>query len=211
MGAQVIVDMIGSLLVFGWLLLMTLHVNTANDENVQTYSGDLLVQENLVAVTQLLEYDFRKIGFCKEPNNLPDPTKAILLADTASIRFLTDVDFGSGPDGIVDSVYYYLGPTSELSQTPNPRDRYLYRVVNSATPKGANLGITSFSMKYFDRNGVPIATPVTGAALQQIQTIQITLSVENVYASTVVETTNKQYSSAFWQQVRLSSRNYRNR
>jgi type II secretory pathway component PulJ len=75
MGAQVIVDMIGSLLVFGWLLLMTLHVNTANDENMQTYSGDLLVQENLVAVTQLLEYDFRKIGFCKEPNNLPDPDR----------------------------------------------------------------------------------------------------------------------------------------
>jgi hypothetical protein len=212
MGAQVMIDMIGSILVFGWLLLMTLRVNTANDENMQTYRGDLLVQENLVAVTQLLEYDFRKIGFCKEPNNLPDPTRAILMADTSSIRFLTDVDKdGTGPDGIVDSVYYYLGPTSELSQTPNPRDRYLYRVVDSEPPKGANLGITSFSMKYFDRAGVPIATPVIGAALQQIQTIQITLSVENVYASTIVETTNKQYSSAFWQQVRLSSRNYRNR
>jgi type II secretory pathway component PulJ len=211
MGAQVMIDLIGSIVVFGWLLLMTLRVNTANNENMQTLNGDLLVQENLVAVTQLLEYDFRKIGFCKEPNNLPDPTKAIVLADTSRIKFLTDVDNGGGPDGVVDSVYYYLGPTSELSQTPNPRDRYLYRVVNAATPKGANLGITSFTMKYFDRNGVPIPTPVGATELQKIQTVQITLSVENVYASTIVETTNKQYSSAFWQQVRLSSRNYRNR
>ena len=211
MGAQVMIDLIGSIVVFGWLLLMTLRVNTANNENMQTLNGDLLVQENLVAVTQLLEYDFRKIGFCKEPNNLPDPTRAIVLADTSRLKFLTDVDNGSGPDGVVDSVYYYLGPTSELSQTPNPRDRYLYRVVNSNPPKGANLGITSFSMKYFDRSGVQIPTPVGGAELQKIQTIQITLSVENVYASTIVETTNKQYSSAFWQQVRLSSRNYRNR
>jgi hypothetical protein len=211
MGAQVMVDLIGSIVVFGWLLLMSLRMNTQNNENMQTLNGDLLVQENLVAVTQLLEYDFRKIGFCKEPNNLPDPTKAILMADTAAIKFLTDVDNGSGPDGVVDSIYYYLGPTSELSQTPNPRDRYLYRVVNANSAKGANLGITSFSMRYFDRTGVSLATPVTGAALQQIQTIQITLSVENLYASSIVETTNKQYSSAFWQQVRLSSRNYRNR
>jgi hypothetical protein len=211
MGAQVMIDLIGSIVVFGWLLLMSLRLNTANQENMQTLNGDLLVQENLVAITQLLEYDFRKIGFCKEPNNLVDPTKAIVQADTSRIKFLTDIDFGSGPDGIVDSIYYYLGPTNELDQTPNPRDRYLYRVVNGAPPKGANLGITSFSMKYFDRNGVLIPTPVGVTELQKIQTIQITLSVENVYASTIVETTNKQYSSAFWQQVRLSSRNYRNR
>ena len=92
MGSQVIIDLIGSIVVFGWLLLMTLRVNTANQENMQTLNGELLVQENLVEVTQLLEYDFRKIGFCKEPNNLADPTKAILLADTSRLKFLTDVD-----------------------------------------------------------------------------------------------------------------------
>ncbi len=211
MGTQVIIDLIGSMVVFGWLLLMTLRVNTANNENIQTLNGDLLVQENLVAVTELLEYDFRKIGFCKEPNNLPDPTKAIILADSTRLKFLTDIDFGSGPDGIVDTIYYYIGDTTELAATPNPHDRYLYRVINHQEPKGANLGITSFFMKFFDRNGVPIPAPVAPSELQKIQTIQITLSVENVYASTIVETTNKQYSSAFWQQVRLSSRNYRNR
>jgi hypothetical protein len=212
MGAQVMIDLIGSIVVFGWLLLMSLRVNTANQENMQTLNGDLLVQENLVAVTQLLEYDFRKIGFCKEPNNLVDPTKAILLADTSRIKFLTDLDLdGTGPNGVLDSVYYFLGDTTGLSQTPNPRDRYLYRVVNGEPAKGANLGITSFTMKYFDRSGVPIPTPVGASELQKIQTIQITLSVENVYAASIVETTNKQYSSAFWQQVRLSSRNYRNR
>ena len=74
-------------------------------------------------------------------------------------------------------------------------------MVNDEPARGANLGITSFTMKYFDRSGVPIPTPVGAAELQKIQTIQITLSVENVYAASIVETTNKQYSSAFWQQV----------
>lgn len=212
MGAQVMIDLIGSIVVFGWLLLMSLRVNTQNQENMQTLNGNLLVQENLVAVTQLLEYDFRKIGFCKEPNNLTDPTRAILLADTSRIKFLTDIDRdGTGPDGVLDTMFYFLGDTSQLSQTPNPRDRYLYRQVMGEDAKSANLGVTSFSMRYFDRMGVPIPTPVGATELQKIQTIQITLSVENVYAASIVETTNKQYSSAFWQQVRLSSRNYRNR
>ncbi len=214
MGSQVIIDLIASTVLFGWLLLTTIRVGTANSENMQTYGGELLVQQNLVELTRLLEYDFRKIGFCREPNKIPDPTKAILVADSTSLRFLTDVDMtGAGPDGNIDSVSYYIGPTSELSSTMNPRDRILYRVVNDATPKGSNLGVTSFRFRYFDYAGVELSAPVTGTNRQKIQTIQISLVVENVVAGELVETApiNTQYSSAFWQQMRLSSRNYRNR
>jgi type II secretory pathway component PulJ len=214
MGSQAILDVIGSFILFGWLLLSTIRVGTANSENMQSYGGELLVQENLVEITKLLEYDFRKIGYCAEPNRLPDPTKAIILADSTRIKFLTDVDLtGSGPDGFIDSIYYYVGPTSELASTTNPRDRMLYRVVNAETPKGANLGVTSFILRYFDGQGNVIAAPVAAANLQKIQTIQISIIVENTVASEIVETApmNQQYSSAFWQQMRLSSRNYRNR
>jgi hypothetical protein len=214
MGAQVIIDIVGSFILFGWLLLTTIRMGVANSENMQTYGGELLVQENLVEVTKLLEYDFRKIGFCMEPNRIPDPTRAIVLADSTRLKFLTDVDLtGSGPDGIVDSIYYFLGPVSELSSTMNPRDRLLYRVVNGETPKGSNLGVTSFRFRYFDSMGNEIGLPITGNDLQRIQTIQISLIVENVVAGELVETApiNTQYSSAFWQQMRLSSRNYRNR
>jgi hypothetical protein len=213
MGSQTIIDIIGSFLIFGWLLLMSLRMNTANSENMQTYRGELLVQQNLVEVTKLLEYDFRKIGYCREPNNFPDPTRAILLADSERIKFITDVDFGSGPDGFIDSIYYYLGPTSELSATINPRDRMLYRVVNAGTPGGSNLGVTSLNFKYFDALGNVLPFPILGNDLQRIQTIQISMTVENVVAGELVETApiNQQFASAFWQQMRLSSRNYRNR
>ena len=214
MGAQVIIDIVGSFILFGWLLLTTIRMGVANSENMQTYGGELLVQENLVEVTKLLEYDFRKIGFCMEPNRIPDPTRAIVLADSTRLKFLTDVDLtGSGPDGNVDSIYYFLGPVSELSTTMNPRDRLLYRVVNNDSPKGSNLGVTSFRFRYFDSMGNEIGLPITGNDLQRIQTIQISLIVENVVAGELVETApiNTQYSSAFWQQMRLSSRNYRNR
>jgi type II secretory pathway component PulJ len=212
-GSQTIIDIIGSFVIFGWLLLMSLRMNTANSENMQSYRGELLVQQNLVEVTKLLEYDFRKIGFCKEPNNLPDPTKAIILADSNRIRFLTDVDRGSGPDGVVDTMIYYLGPTSELEMTQNPRDCLLYRVVNGFPARGANLGVTYFNLKYFDSQGTQLTFPIAATDLQRIQTIQISLIVENTVAAELAETSpiNQQYASAFWQQMRLSSRNYRNR
>jgi hypothetical protein len=214
MGSQVVIDLIGSTVLFGWLLLTSIRISVANSENMQTYGGELLVQENLVEVTRLLEYDFRKIGFCMEPNHIPDPTRAIILADSARLKFLTDVDLtGAGPDGVVDSIYYYLGPTSQLASTMNPRDRLLYRVVNNEAAKGSNLGVTSFKFRYYDGQGNELGVPVTAANLQRIQTIQISLIVENVVAGELVETApiNTQFSSAFWQQLRLSSRNYRNR
>jgi len=213
MGSQAAIDLIGSLVVFGWLMLMALTANTANSENVQTAHADLLVQENLVTLTQVMEYDFRKIGFCLEPHRIPDPTRAVVEADSTRVTFLSDVDLGSGPDGNVDTVRYLLGPAGELAGTPNPRDRLLYRLVNGETPRRVNLGVTEFKLAYFDRTNVQIPSPVTGADLQRIVSIQVTLSVENVMGNEVVETApiNRQYVSAFWQQRRLSSRNYRNR
>lgn len=214
MGSQVILDVIGSFIIFGWLLLSTIRVGTANSENMQSYGGELLVQENLVEVTKLLEYDFRKIGYCKEPNRLPDPTRAIVLADSTRIKFFSDVDLtGSGPDGYIDSVSYYLGSPTDLASTTNPRDCMLYRVINAETPKGANLGVTSFKLRYFDGQGNSIPAPVIASSLQKIQTIQISIIIENTVAAELDETApvNQRYSSAFWQQMRLSSRNYRNR
>ena len=219
MGSQVILDIIASSLTFGTLLLMAIRINGSVNENMQRYNGDLIVQSNIVTIISMIEYDFRKIGYCKDPTQLPDPTKAIILADSNKIKFYTDLATSANPDGdgVLDVLYYYLGPTSELSVTPNPRDRILYRVENNKPPKGANLGVTLFDLKYFTSAGsrtfddtltFPITTP------SQISAMQITIQVENLAATTLMY--NKasfynQYSSAFWRQVRLVSRNLKNR
>ena len=122
MGFSTIIDLIGSSVIFGWLFLITLTAKQANNEDLQTNQGELLCQQNLVELTKLLEYDFRKIGYCKEPDRLPNPTLAILLADSTKIKFLTDLDIdGTGPDGIVDSLYYYLGTTGGMMNNANTR------------------------------------------------------------------------------------------
>ncbi len=173
-------------------------------ENTYVYGGDLLVQQNLVSVVELLEYDFRKIGYCKRLGKNSRSIKINYSADSNSITFLTDERTNSNPvgDGIVDTMTYFLGPASELSGTANPRDRMLYRVVNGKS-LSANLGITQFKLKYFDALGDSIYFPI--AVPSEVYTMEINLKVENVAAY------DENYSSAFWKQIRLAARNLRNR
>jgi len=199
MGFSTLLDILGSTIVGGMLFLILLKLNDASVQNTYVYGGDLIVQQDLVAVVDLIEYDFRKIGYCKDWTKIPDPSKSILAATDSSITYLTD----DNNDGIVDTMRYFTGPVSELSGTPNPRDRLLYRVLNSDTPKSANMGITEFKMSYFDALGNIISFPITTPSA--IYTIQIDITIENSSAY------NQQYSSVFWRQIRLAARNLRNR
>ncbi len=208
MGFSTIIDILGSTLIGGMLLLILLRLNDAGVQNTYTYGGELIVQQNLVDLVTILEHDFRKIGFCADWEKLSDPLKYIVEADSNSITFLTDVD----SDGNVDTMKYYTGPTSELSNTPNPRDRLLYRIVNNETPKGSNLGVTEFKLVYYDALGNKIPTPVATPSL--INTMEINIKVEDVYGydtSNPDKDSSEMYASAFWRQIRLVARNLKNR
>ena len=208
MGFSTLLDILGSTLIGGMLLLILFRINDATVENNYMYGGELVVQQNLVAVVEVLEFDFRKIGYCADWEKLSNPLLYIISADSNSIKFRTDLD----SDGEVDSLTYYTGSTSELTETPNPRDKYLYRVENDETPIGTNLGVTQFNMVYYDALGNVLATPVVSPDL--IQMIEINIRVEDVYG---YDTENPDkadrdmYASAFWRQIRLAARNLKNR
>jgi hypothetical protein len=199
MGFSTILDILGSMVIGGILLSITLRLNDAATAKTYNNSGELSLQQNMVTVAQIIENDFRKIGYCADWNKFPDPSKAIVLAGESSIKYLTDIDY----DTNMDSIRYFLGPASELLSTPNPRDRMLYRVVNNETPMSSNLGITQFRMVYFDALGDTLFLPVSEPAL--IASIEINLTVESVAAYDTA------YSSAFWRQIRLVARNLKNR
>lgn len=199
MGFSSLIDILGSILIGGILLLILFRLNDTAVENSFIYNGDLIVQQNLTEVVSLLEYDFRRIGYCAEWENIPDPSKSIISADSNMISFLTDTD----SDGDVDTLKYTVGSTNDLSVTPNPEDRMLFRVKNSEPLVGANLGITQFRLVYFDALGDTIDFPITIPS--EIYTMQINLTVENTAAY------DGKYSSAFWRQIRLAARNLNNR
>jgi len=221
MGATVILDVLGSMIIGGILLLTLFRMNDTAARNTYNFSGELMLQENLVATVEVLEYDFRKIGYCENPLALPNPeVNAILYADTSEIKFLTDImvppyDDPQG-DGTLDSIRYYLGPASGLSGTPNPNDRMLYRVVNGV-PTGVNLGITYFKIRYFRDSLIASGSTTLAEILPNqlpkvyvpgtptgITALQIDIKVENTAA---YDESNNPYRQAFWRQIRLSSRN----
>lgn len=199
MGFSTLLDILGSMIIGGILMSIVFRLTDAATEKTYNNSGELSLQQNLATIAQIIEYDFRKIGYCADWNKLPDPSKAITYADATTLSFLTDVD----SDGDVDSIKYFLGPTSELYMTENPRDRMLYRVVNDETPMGSNLGVTDFHMIYYDALGDTIYLPISNFG--EISSIEINVTVENIAAY------DSLYSSAFWRQIRLVARNLRNR
>jgi hypothetical protein len=164
-----------------------------------------MVQTNLVGAVQILEHDFRKIGFCRNWDSIPNPGQAFLAADKQSITFRSDLD----NDGDIDQLRYFISDPSEMSKTPNPRDVKLYRQVNSETPVDVAIGLTQFNLKYYNALGGEITTPV--AILGEINTIQIDITVENVFSVTEQYQDTAKYATAFWRQIRLASRNLANR
>lgn len=221
MGVSVILDIVGSIIIGGILLLTLFRMNDDATRNTYNFSGELIVQQNLVTSVEVLEYDFRKIGYCEDPTQLPHPEQdAILYADTSKIVFLTDImvppyDDPQG-DGTLDTLEYYLGPASQLPGTPNPNDRILYRVVNGI-PNGVNLGITKFKIRYYTdsllASGSTTLAEISPSDLPiiyvsgtptGITALQIDIQVENTAS---YDAANNPFRQAFWRQIRLSSRN----
>jgi len=201
MGFTTLIDVIGSMIIGGIVMLLLFRLNDAGTENVYNNTGELIAQENIAAVVSVIEYDFRKIGYSSDLDQIATVTKLsdiILLADSTHIRFKADIDEDFG----WETVDYYTGPTSELLSTPNPRDKYLYRVIDNETPVRINLGVTHFRLRYFDGLGTELTDyPVEGA-----QRMMIDVAVENVYAYDPEHYDSTQ-SQVFWRQIRLSVQN----
>ncbi|HEY4612232.1 MAG TPA: hypothetical protein VII11_04560 [Bacteroidota bacterium] len=221
MGSSTILDIITSVVISGFLLLSALRLNDQANETSILYNTNLTLQENMTGLTSLLEHDFRRLGYCSDYTKIPDPSQAIREADTSSIRFMIDLD----KDKDIDSLMYWVGPTSEMSSTVNPRDRVLYRRVCITNADGTvtktterlEMGVTQFRMKYFGVLGDTLTSPV--AQPNAINTMEISVQIESFapfdvrYDAAQVDTTTGVHADfqMYWRQIRLAARNLRNR
>lgn len=201
-------DIIGSAIIAGILLLMCLRLNAQANETSSIYNGSVILQQNIVALVSWIEHDFRGIGYCQDWTKIPDPSKSIRRADTSYIRFWTDFP----PYGTLDSVTWMIGPFE--TSTPNPRDRWIYRIANTDTAKW-RLGVTQFRLTYFEYDGDTIKTmPVASPGM--IYTLQIAVACEapspfrEEYRSVRAADSLAEFQ-VFWRQLRLAARNLKAR
>ncbi len=198
MGSSTLIDMVGSILISGFLLLAAVQLDEKSIQNTFDSQVNLTVQQNMTSLVEDLEYDFRKIGYCENAAKLSSSSANIFIqkGDTSKIWFLTD----ASNVGNVDTVKYWLGTTA-IPGSANPSVRMLYRQVNSNPPTGSNLGVTQFNLKYFGTLGTQLSTPF--GAPNQAQVIEVTVEIE----ATSAYDTNYSSNFATWRQTRLVSRN----
>ena len=199
MGFSTIIDVLGSLIIGGLLLLILMRLNGTVTEHYYITGSDRNLQRALAETAILIEKDFRKMGFCADPYKITETMDIVIVGDSDFISFYTDVD----KDENLDIMTYFVSDTNALAATKNPRDRILYRQINSDTPFMISTNITRFLLEYYDVFGNKLTSPV--ASPGNITHMKISMRVEDP------EAYNEQYSNAYWQQVRLTSKNLRKR
>ena len=207
MGSATLIDIIGSMLVGGLLLLVALRMN--DSATMQTFQSqeNLTVQQNLTSLIQNLEFDFRKIGY-RAGGNAPPTDSCIIYGRSDSIAFLSDIN----DNGTLDTVIWYI-EKSPIKGCPNPNVRMLVRETKSNgvwSVDSANLGVTAFSIAYYetfktqlDSTKLPykLGTPSPPVLMQLTLMLQPVAAYDTAYSS----------NFAFWTRTRLVSRNLTSR
>ncbi|MDP2362918.1 MAG: hypothetical protein Q8M94_04010 [Ignavibacteria bacterium] len=188
----VIIDILGSSFIGGLLLLLLLKLNLFATSSSITSDNELKLQQNAKTLAEIINYDFRKIGYeC-------DST-AIAIADSNRIKFYAEID---SSNIIMDVVEYYTGDTTQAAGTENPRDIILYRKFNGVAMGGPTLGLTKIKFSYLDEFNV--ATNV----LTNIRYVKVELWVESTIPemeSNFVDP-NHPYLFTYWE-MKINPRN----
>ncbi|MEA3288134.1 MAG: hypothetical protein U9Q77_12275 [Candidatus Marinimicrobia bacterium] len=170
------IQMAGSFLIGGMVLLTILNMNHEILETSSLNSLGTMAQENVVEIAAILDYDFKKIG-----HQVSRTTPALLAFSDSTITFLSDID----RDSVIDTLSYRAGPASETSATDNPNDRYLYRSVNGVEYDVA-LGVTAWELRYFNEK------MSTTSQIDSVRIIQISFDVGTTYGY------DENYGRASW-------------
>ena len=118
--------------------------------NANYYSdNELKLQQNAKTLAEIINYDLRKIGYNYD-------STALIIAQPTRIKFYADMNApGTTGHGTVDVVEYYLGDSTEVTSTPNSRDKVLYRIVNDIdTIGGPSLGLVDLKFSYLNSQGI---------------------------------------------------------
>ncbi len=173
---SILLDLFGSIIIGGLIVLMLVNFNMFQSKTRISSDSELQLQQNAKTLADILNYDFRKIGY--RYNNV-----AFAQADSEKISFYSDID----RNGSIDLVTYMLGDTSEVSMTTNPGDRILYRIVNSDTLKGPSLGLTKAKFSYLDEIGAETTI------LSDIKYVKAELWIESI------EPIDGKYLFTYWE------------
>jgi hypothetical protein len=162
-----LLDIISSTFIAGVLLLLVIKMNLFVANASFASDNKLRMQQNAKTLAEILNYDFRKIGY--KHNGV-----SILVAENERFKFIGDLQRpGETGYGTIDTVEYFVRDSSYSLGTANQNDIILVRVLNSTDSiTGASLGLVKLNFSYLDS----LSSPTTDLSL--IKYIKTELWVE---------------------------------
>jgi hypothetical protein len=205
MGTSSILDIIGSVFVFGLLFLMVIRLNQSASENSAAYAADYMLQRNMATLTVMLEQDLKRVGL--NSNATATGIPPILVAQPNRFQFLTDTSGSTVPGAVAaDIVEWRVGNPSEIPETENPFDCYLYRTVNGVTTR-MNLGVTDFRFKYYSIMNSTDSLLFPIVTLGNIGPIDVTIRLQSPFKANQEYMDDASHYVMLWRQIRSVSRN----
>ncbi len=149
-----IMDLLGSTIIGGMLLLLVLKLNLFMSESSYSSDTELRLQQNTKTLAEIMNSDFRKIGYKVD-------TTPILNAKIDRFKFVGDLEPpGQIGHGTIDTVEYFLEDSSFSAGTTNLHDIILVRVLNNKdTTDGPSLGLVKLQFSYLDSISTPTTNP----------------------------------------------------
>lgn len=166
--------LIGSIVIGGVFLLgvMTFYGDVTEHSHEKMF--ELLTQETTAGFIEIIDHDFQRIGA-----GLTGPVPPIFGANVISFR--GDVD----RDGVVDEVTYTLSSTAAASATENPRDRILYRIVNTDTTINTAAGVDTMIVRFLDAAGSGTTDPFAVRMLDMTLIVESPVPYDTTYARAI--------------------------
>jgi hypothetical protein len=162
-------DVVCSVAIGGIVLVMLVGFNGNIVESAGAQTIRVMAQTHMTEVTNILDYEFRKLGY--RVSSAPD--SAILYADSLKMRFKGDID----NNGVMDTITYFFDTTA--SGHANKNTHIFYRTLNSQKPQKINLGITRMRFWYYDASGAVITTnPLAFPSV--IRSFKVAVNIESI-------------------------------
>jgi hypothetical protein len=209
-----LIDIIGSFLIGAILLLVSAKAMDSSVQQFVNQNADAIVQNDLTTLTQILQFDLRKMGF-----GIPEGMSETILqrAEAGRLRFLANLN---ADDAIPDTIEYSVARCDTVVFVDTSIVLYgLYRRVRIAGQAASSSQIGTISnpsvFRYLDQAGAQ------AMIMESTRMVEVTLVVMNprIYASDEVfhaanpvarmRELRKLIRESFWRQTRVISRNLR--
>jgi len=194
---NVILDIIGSTLFVGILIITVLTINNnmvmGNYKSIATNE----VQIQAAQLGRIMEYDIYKMGYKVQSDE-------ILIAESDNLKFKADL----ADNGTINTIEYLLG--APISTSVNPRDKQLTRIVDGS-PLFISYNATRFLITFYDSIMTKLPTPLSTADMKKVRSVNILLELETPDPVEIIKRANSTrldslYTGAYYEKL-ITARN----